>query len=454
MGKKKLVVIGGDAAGMSGASQVKRLQPMWEVVVFEKNDYISYAACGMPYYIGGVVQNKEKLIGLTPEAAVKDRKLDLRLRHEVVRIMPQEKKVIVKNKLGEEEESFDYLLIATGSSPQIAGVNLHGVNFYKSERIFVLENLDDMGKIDNYIKKNSPQKCAVVGGGYIGIEMLEAFKTRGLQTHLIHRRMDLAKVFEKEVSDLLIKEMSQNGVILNLGISTKEIREEGGNVVVATDKGDLEYDFVFLGLGTVPASGLAAESGIGLGVKGTIKVNEYLQTNYDYIYAAGDCAETIHMLSKKPVYTPLALKANKEGMLAGMNIAGFKIPFQGVLGTAITKCFTLGAARTGLTYEEAERSNFNPVKIAFNTRSRAGYYPGSEKLFSLVVAEKNTGLILGAQMAGPLDAVKRIDVYATAIYNKMTLDDAFNLDLAYSPPFSPIYDPVLMAARLGKKAVN
>lgn len=448
MDKKKLIVIGGDAAGMSGASQVKRLKPAWEVMVFEKTGFISYAACGMPYYLGGLIPDKEQLIELKPEEAIAKRGIDVKLWHEVIKISPRDKKVIVRTKRGEREEDFDMLLIATGSLPQTSGIK-----FNQSERVFVLKNLYDMEKIDTFIKKNPAGKCAVIGGGYIGLEMAEAFKARGLETHLIHRREDLSRTFEVEVSDLIKEEMSQRGVVLNLETSIEEIRDEGENVVVSTDKDDYNYDFVFLGLGTIPASRLASECGIELGVKGTIKVNKYLQTNFEHIYAAGDCVQTMHMLSKEPVYVPLALKANKEGMIAGMNIAGIKTPFHGVLGTAIMKCFSLGVARTGLTYEEAVRNSFNPVKIILNSRNRARYYPDSENLFSMIIAEKGTGLVLGAQLAGPLDAVKRIDVYATAIYNGMTLDDVFNLDLAYAPPFAPVYDPVLLAARVGRKSI-
>lgn len=448
MDRKKLVVIGGDAAGMSGASQVKRLKPQWEVIVFEKTDFISYAACGMPYYIEGLIPDKEQLIELTPEKAISERKIDVRLRHEVIGIKPQEKMVIVKTEQGEWKESFDLLLIATGSMPQISGIKCR-----QRERIFVLKDLYDMDKIDTFIREKGPSKCAVIGGGYIGLEMAEAFKTRGLETHLIHRRMDFSRAFEVKVSDLIKEEMSRRGIILNLGTSIEEIKEKGGNIVVVTNKGELEYDFVFLGLGTVPASELAAECGIELGVKNSIKVNKYLQTNYQHIYAAGDCVQTTHMLSKEPLYIPLALKANKEGMIAGMNIAGMKTPFHGVLGTAITKCFSLGIARTGLTYGEAVRNNFNPVRITLNSWDKARYYPDSGNLFSMIIAEKGTGLILGAQLAGPLDAVKRIDVYATAIYNRMNLNDVFNLDLAYAPPFAPVYDPVLLAARVGRKFI-
>ena len=446
---KKVIVIGGDAAGMSGASQVKRLKPNWDVIVFEQSDYISYAACGMPYYIEGLVHDKEELIELTPEDAINKRKIDLRLRHKVIKIYPQEKKVLVRNEQGEHEESFDNLLIATGSLPMTAGINYPK----ESDKIFTLKNLYDMDEIDRFIKENSPKKCAVIGGGYIGIEMIEAFKMRGLETHLIHRRKDLARVFEIETSDLIKEEMTNNGVILNLETAIKEIKDDGGKVVIVTDKGDFVYDFVFLGLGVVPANELAKDSGIELGVKGSIKVNEYLQTNYPYIYAAGDCVETTNILTKKPVYVPLALKANKEGMMAGMNIAGIKTAFPGILGTGITKCFNLGIANTGLTYELAKNHEYDAVKITLTSRDKARYYPNSQELYSLVIAEKETGLVLGAQLVGSRDAVKRIDVYATAIHNKMTLRDIFDLDLAYAPPFAPVYDPVLLAARVGRRFI-
>jgi len=329
-----------------------------------------------------------------------------------------------------------------------------GINYPKeSDKIFTLKNLYDMDEIDRFIKENSPKKCAVIGGGYIGIEMIEAFKMRGLETHLIHRRKDLARVFEIETSDLIKEEMTNNGVILNLETAIKEIKEDGDKVVIVTDKGDFVYDFVFLGLGVVPANELAKDSGIELGVKGSIKVNEYLQTNYPYIYAAGDCVETTNILTKKPVYVPLALKANKEGMMAGMNIAGIKTAFPGILGTGITKCFNLGIANTGLTYELAKNHEYDAVKITLTSRDKARYYPNSQELYSLVIAEKETGLVLGAQLVGSRDAVKRIDVYATAIHNKMTLRDIFDLDLAYAPPFAPVYDPVLLAARVGRRFI-
>lgn len=444
---KKLVVVGGNAAGMSAASQVKRLKPDWEVIVFEKTNHISYAACGMPYYLEGMVENIEDLVELSPKEAIEKRKIDLRLQHKVIKIDPQGKMVVVEGPKGKEEESFDYLVISTGSLPETAGLK-----YEKSDRIFTFKWLEDAQAIDIFIKEHKPRKAAVIGGGYIGLEMVEALKERGLETHLVHRREDLARAFEREVSDLLKEKMKSEGVILNLNTSIKNIRTVGKKVVIDTQGGSLEYDLVLLGLGAFPDTALAKEAGIELGVKGSIKVNRYLQTNYDYIYAAGDCVEAINMVSGKPVYAPLAPKANKEGMMAGMNIAGEKAEFQGVWGTSVVKLFDIAVARTGLTMEEAAEK-FNPVKINLTSRTRAKYYPGSTEMFSLLIADKGSGRLLGAQLVGPVDAVKRIDVYATALYNKMTLQDIFNLDLAYAPPFSPVYDPILLAARIGRKKV-
>jgi NADPH-dependent 2,4-dienoyl-CoA reductase/sulfur reductase-like enzyme len=446
--KKKVVIIGGNAAGMSAASQVKRQKPDWEALVFEQGQYISYAGCGMPYYLAGTVPDFEDLIEITPQAAVDKRKIDLRLNCQVVEIKPEEKEVRVKTPQGYRSEHFDFLVLATGSLPQAGGIK-----YQKSEKIFTLKSLEDTLKIDDFIKRYEPKKCAVIGGGYIAVEMVEAFKTRGLETYLIHRRNDLARTFEKEISDIIKKEMVQEGIILHLNAPVLKVEERNGKAVVSTEKGELSFDFVLLASGVRPNTDMLKGTGLKLGLKGAIKVNRYLQTNYEYIYAAGDCTETVNLITGKPAYVPLALKANKEGFICGLNISGGREEFVGVLGTAITKIFQLGVARTGLSLEEASAHGFHPLKYDLFSRNKAKYYPGMAMMNSLVVIDKTDGRLLGAQLAGPLESVKRIDVYATMIYNKMTIRDAFNLDLSYAPPFSPVYDPVLLAARIGRKYV-
>ena len=446
--KKKVVVIGGNAAGMSAASQVKRQKPEWHVVVLEKGHYISYAGCGLPYYLEGIIPHYEQLISITPEVAVNERQIDLRLNCEAVKIKPDEREVLVKTTQGLKTESFDFLVIATGAVPQASAIQLDS-----SERIFMLHNLDDAFKVDNFLNSCKPKNCAVIGGGYIALEMAEVFKKRGLNTHLIHRRNDLSKSFEKEISDIIKEKMVEEGINLHLNRAVLAVKEKNEKAVVITNDGELTFDFVLVASGVAPNTALLKETKIELGLRNAIKVNSYLQTNYDYIYAAGDCTQTVNMITGRPVYVPLALKANKEGFIAGLNICGAKEEFAGILGTAITKIFQLGVARTGLTFSEAENNGFNPIKYDFTSNSRAKYYPEAGTMISVVILNKDDGRILGAQLAGPVESVKRIDVYATMIYNKMTITDVFNLDLSYAPSFSPVYDPVLLAARLGRKHI-
>ncbi len=446
----KVVVIGGNAAGLSAASQVKRLQSDWEVVVLEKGRFISYAACGTPYYIEGIITDFDSLMELTPSEVVDKRGLDLRLGCTVTRVDPRERVVELETPTGPAREMYDFLVIATGAVPGTEGIRLQ-----KSELIFTLSGLEDAALIQAFLEERKPQKCAVIGGGYIAVEMVEAFRARGLETHLVHRRRDLARTFEVEISDRIKSEMEKEGVVLNLETGVQAVEEKDGKAVITTSSGNtLEYDFVLVATGVLPATAFLQGSGIELGLKNAIRVNKYLQTNFENVYAAGDCTETYHRLTGSPTYVPLALKANREGMMAGANIGGKPEPFPGVLGSAITKIFDLGVARTGLTLAEAEKHALNPVKYQVSNNSRAHYYPGKGTLHSVIIAGRESGRILGAQLAGPLDAVKRIDVYATIIHAGMTVADVFTLDLSYAPPFSPVYDPVVMAARIGRKHVR
>ncbi len=445
----KVIIVGGNAAGMSAASQIKRQQPEWETIVLEKGEFISYAGCGMPYYIAGTVPRLEDLLELSPEKAIQERNIDLRLNHEVLTINPQEKELLVKSTAGKTIESFDYLLLATGTLPITEGLNLTD-----SEKIFSLKNLYDMQKIDAFIENNKPQKCAVIGGGYIAVEMLEAFKERGLETHLIHRRKDLAKTFDQKISDLLKNKMQEKGIVLNLNSSVKKVEERTTGVVVITETDELAYDFVLVATGVKPNTGFLENSSIEMGIKGSVKVNRYLQTNFDYIYAAGDCAETTNLITGKPAYVPLAPKANKEGFIAGLNICGNREKFPGIVGTAITKFFDLGVARTGLTLEEAQKNGFDPVRYDFSSGTKARYYPGTEELHSVLIINKGDGRILGSHLAGPLESVKTIDTYAALVSGGVTVREAFTMDLSYAPPFWPVFHPVVLAGRLGRKFVS
>jgi CoA-dependent NAD(P)H sulfur oxidoreductase len=443
---KKVLIIGGNAAGMSAASQVKRLKPEWTVIVYEKSSYISYASCGIPYYIEGIVPSLDKLIALTPDQAAGERGVDLRLNQEVLAIDTAEKVLTVQTADGLEQERFDCLVIATG-----ALTSTEGVRVTRSERIFSIKDLMDAEALQTFLAHKRPRSCAVIGGGYIALEMLEALKKRGVKTHLVHRRSRLARTFEPEISDIVMDKLAKEGIILNLDTAVEALEERDGQVVVKTESGELLFDCAIVAIGVKPNTGLLKNTPIALGVKDSIRVNRFMQTNLESIYAAGDCTEATHLITGKPVFVPLALKANKEGVIAGANICGGREEFPGIMGTAITKFFDLGIARTGLTLREAEGSTFDPIQFKVTSHSIAGYYPGMGTLTTILTVDKNHGRLLGAQLAGPLDSVKRIDVYATALANKMTLEQIYNLDLAYAPPFSPVYDPVILAARVGRK---
>ena len=414
--------------------------------MLEKGAYVSYAACGIPYYIQGLVSGIEGLAALSPRQVVEDRKIDLKLGHEAISIDPEKHQVQVKTKSGTYLKPFDKLLIATGARAQKSNIGLA-----ESARIFTINNLEDAKRLHDFISREKPADCAVIGGGYIAIEMVEAFNEIGLKTHLIHRRDSLTTTFEREISDLVFAEMKKEGVIKLLNEPVVRVDEQDNQALVFTEKNTFAFDLVIVATGVEPVNELALGCGIETGVKAAIRVDKYLQTSIDDIYAAGDCATTKNLITGKETFIPLALKANKEGVAAGINISGGKEAFGGILGSAITKFCGLGIARTGLTLDQAEKNGFEAMKFTVASAGKASYFPGYGVLTAVLIADKNEGRLLGAQLAGPQEAVKRIDVYATAITNKMTIRQLYELDLAYSPPFSPVYDPVVLAGRVGRK---
>jgi len=451
---KRAVIIGGNAAGLSAASQVKRRQPDWEVVVLEKGTFISYGSCGIPYFIEGLVPNIENLITLNPETAINKRQLDLRTGTEVTGLDLKQKQITIKNSHTTENLSFDYLAICTGASATTAGIEIEG-----NEGVFTVHSLEDGIGIDNFIREHNPSRAAVIGGGFIAVELVEALHQRGINTHLIHRRESLARNLENEISRALLSEMEEKGVTLNLNRSVKGVESSpsgstgNGAVVVHTQEGDLSFDMAIIAAGVHPNTGLLENADVDLGLKGAVRINSLMQTNYDYVYAAGDCVETFNRITGEPVYAPLALKANREGYVAGANIAGGWEEFPGIVETAVTKVFELGAARTGFTEERAREAGFDPYKVNATTGSRAHYYPGGGNLQNVLIADRQSKRLLGAQLSGPVEAVKRIDVYSTAITAGMTVEDTFNLDLAYAPPFAPVYDPVITTSRVARQQI-
>ena len=445
MKKTKLVVIGGDAAGMSAASKVRREQPDFEIIVFEKSEFTSYSACGIPYFISGKVENLEELIVRSPSEFVKKYKIQVKTLHEVLEVDTDNNKVLVHNYNDKTQfwESYDQLLIATGGKAFCPDVKNH-----TADGIFGIQTLNSGKKVDAFITKHEPKKAVIVGGGYIGLEMAEALILKGIDVTIINR--------SKEVMSTLDPDMGKkvHDVLQNLGVTIYNLEsldyfEEKDGIVTAvvTDKKTIKTDLVILGMGTAPNTSFLAKSKIKLSDKKAIKVNRFQQTNIKNVWAAGDCAETKNLVSKKPFYIALGTVANKTGLVAGTNIAGGTLKFPGVVATAVCKICVFEIARTGLLEKECKELKIDFVSTVIKSKTRAHYYPEAKDIFVKLIAEKKTGTLLGGQIIGEEGAAKRIDVLATVLFNKLTLQNIIDLDLSYAPPFSPVWDPVQTAAR-------
>jgi NADPH-dependent 2,4-dienoyl-CoA reductase/sulfur reductase-like enzyme len=445
MAKEKLIVIGGDAAGMSAASQAKRRRPELDIVVFERGPYTSYSACGIPYYVGRVVDAEEKLIIRTPEKFRELDGIDVRVLHEVLEIDASGRKVHARDlKTGRSAwEQYDQLLIATGAAP--LRPDLPGAD---AVDICGVSTLESGLEIRRRLDKGGIKKAVVVGGGYIGLEMAEALVMNGLEVSLVSRPSQVMGTLDEEMGALVSQALRDVGVTLYLNEAVVAFETAAGKVTgVATDKRSLSADIVILGLGVRPDTALAAAAGIPLGEKGSIRVNERMETGIAGIWAAGDCAESFHLVSRTPFYVALGTVANRHGRVAGINLGGGYATFPGVVGTAVTKICSVEVARTGLQEKELRKLGIEWVSAVIKSRTKAGYYPGAGEITVKVLAERGSGRLLGGQIVGMEGSAKRIDVLATALHAGFTAEQMINLDLGYAPPFSPVWDPVVIAAR-------
>jgi NADPH-dependent 2,4-dienoyl-CoA reductase/sulfur reductase-like enzyme len=452
----KLVVIGGDAAGMSAASQArKRLGPdALEIVAFERGHFTSYSACGIPYWIGGAVSERDKLVARTPEQHRKAG-IDVRMRHEVVGIDLGRREVVAHDLAGggEVRENFDHLVYATGANPvtpewaQIPAAGIFGV-----------QTLDDGAAIHEWLAGDpEPKRAVVIGGGYIGVEMAEAMVKRGLAVTLLEKSPEpMGKTVDPEIGSLVRKAIGEQGITVVTNTHVEGIETSGGRVrAVVTPDGALPADIVVLGLGVRPNTALAAEAGLPIGITGGVRTDLRMRVvDVEGVWAAGDCVETLNLLTGAPVHVPLGTHANKQGRVAGINIGGGYATFPGVIGTAVTKVCDLEVARTGLTEKQAHKAGYAFVTATVESTSRAGYYPGASMMTIKLIAERRTGTLLGAQIVGQAEAAKRIDALAVAVWNRMTVEEMTALDLSYAPPFAPVWDPVLIAARKATDAVH
>lgn len=447
MSKERLVVIGGDAAGMSAASQARRRRPELDIVVFERGPHTSFSACGIPYYVGRLVDAEEKLIMRTPEKFRELDGIDVRILHEVEEIDTAGRKVRVgvrDLKSGKSSwEPYDQLLIATGAVPLCPDLpGAHAVD------IFGVSTLESGLEIRRRLDKGGINKVVIVGGGYIGLEMAEALVMNGLEVSLISRPPQVMGTLDEDMGALVSQALRDAGVTLYLDEALTSFVTTSGKVTgVVTGKRTLPADIVILGLGVRPNTVLAATAGIPLGEKGAIRVNERMETGIPGIWAAGDCAESFHLVSRKPFYVALGTVANRHGRVAGINLGGGNATFPGVVGTAITKICQMEVARTGLQEKELRKLGIEWVSAVIKSRTKAGYYPGAGEITVKVLAEKGSGRLLGGQIVGMEGSAKRIDTLATALHAGFTVEEMINLDLGYAPPFSPVWDPVVIAAR-------
>ncbi|WP_088006132.1 FAD-dependent oxidoreductase [Indiicoccus explosivorum] len=441
----KVVIIGGDAAGMSAAMQIVRKGENAEVLTLEKGETYSYGQCGLPYTISGQIPSTDRLIARTPETFREKYGIDAKTGHTAKRIDPIEKKVSgIKTATGEPfEYGYDKLLIATGASPvmpDIKGSDKPGVHVLKTipDAHRIMEDLD--GEVKH---------IAIVGGGAIGLEMAEVFRGLGKEVRIIERGGHLAKIFDADMAELIHAEADRHGIQVHTRESVEEISGDRKAERIRTDKGTYPADLVLLSVGAYPNTHFIADTGIVTSVRGAIQVDRYMKTNVPDIFAAGDCAVQYHRIKKKDDYIPLGTTANKQGRIAGLNMIGMPKTFNGVVGTSILKFMDLALARTGLSEKEAQAIGIPVKTVRVKAKDIAGYYPDPNPLHVKLVYGAEDDLLLGGQVIGKNGADKRIDVLATALYNGMRLHDLEDLDLAYAPPFNGTWDPIQQAARRG-----
>jgi len=451
---ERLVVIGGDAAGMSAASQARRLRGPQdlEIVAFDQGNYLSYSACGIPYFVGGVVEELDQLVVRTAEQFSTKQDIDARIRHKVTEIDLDKGAVKVTDvdEGTEAWEGFDRLLVATGATPMRPPLP-HA----DAEGIFGVQVLDDGRAIFETMRERRPRRAAVIGGGYIGLEMAEAFKMRGLDVAVVEAASHPMPSLDDDIADLISDAMQGMGIAFHGSEPVEAFEVEDGWVSgVVTSRRTIPADIVVLGLGVAPNVALAEAADIPIGPSGAIAVDRRMRTGAEGVWAAGDCAEKFHRVSRSPVSIALGTHANKEGRVAGINLGGGYASFPGVIGTAVSKLCDTEVGRTGLNEDEAGAAGFSFITATVDSTTRAGYYPETQPIKTKLLAERTSGQLLGAQIVGKEGAAKRIDVLATAIWNEMSVDKLLNLDLSYAPPFSPVWDPVLIAARKAWQLVD
>lgn len=451
MNVSKVLIIGGVAGGASAAARLRRLNEHIEIILFEKGEYVSFANCGLPYYIGGDIKNKADLILQTPKGFKQRFNIDVRTFNEVISINKDKKIVTVLNHNTNEtyEEGYDILLLSPGAEP--IRPNIEGINL---SRVFTLRNIPDIYRIKDYIDNAAPKSAAVIGGGYIGVEMAENLVQAGLSVTIVEMQNQVIAPLDFDMASILHNELEKNGVILKLETALEKIEEQGSSLKVVTSKGAFGADMVILAIGVKPETKIAHDAGLKLNKHGALIVDDNMKTSDDFIYAAGDAVEVFDFITKEKAVIPLAGPANKQGRIAADNITGIKSTYRGTQGSAVLKVFNLTAASTGITEKTAKRLGLNYEKSFTVSASHAGYYPGAEEMFIKTIFDKETGKILGAQIAGHAGVDKRCDVIAASINFNASVYDLTKLELCYAPPYSSAKDPVNMAGYVAENILN
>ena len=439
----KVVIVGGVAGGATAAARIRRLDENAKITVFEKSGYVSYANCGLPYYIGGAITDPEELTLQTPESFKSRFQIDVRVRHEVMAIDTKEKTVKVKNlSTGEEfEESYDKLILSPGANPVKPAMT--GVD---TDRVFTLRTVEDTLRIHKFIAENDVKSAVIAGGGYIGLEMAENLTEKGISVTIVQRPNQVMAPLDYDMACQLHGLLRKKGITLKFGSSVTGFEEKDG-LILTTLKDDepLKSDLVILAIGVTPDTALAKDAGIALGIKGSITVNERMETSAPDVYAVGDAVQVKNFVTGEDALISLAGPANKQGRIAADNICGLKSSYDGSQGSSVIKIFDMTAATTGINEKTAKQLGIDYDKVVLFPLSHAGYYPGALAMSMKVIYEKKTFRLLGAQIVGYEGVDKRSDVIATAIRLGAKAGDLKNLDLAYAPPYSSAKDPVNMA---------
>jgi NADPH-dependent 2,4-dienoyl-CoA reductase/sulfur reductase-like enzyme len=446
----QLVVIGGMAAGMSAASKLRRERPEWTVRVLEAGPDLSFGACGLPYWMGGEVPGAEDLLALGAEETAR-RGIEVRLRQRVLGLTEGKKRLQVEDSASGRlyEEPYDALLIATGARAALP--DLKGLD---AENCFTFHDLGDGRRMARFLDERRPRTAVIWGSGYIGLEMAEALVGRGVAVTLINRSVRLMRGLVDPIRDRLQRELEDRGVRVLLGTQVLEaVRDASEIAYLRTDRGDLPADLLLVATGVGPATEFLRGSGVPLAENGAIQVDETCATGVHGIWAAGDCCEVRHLVTGRPVYLPLGTTANKMGRVAGANIGGARERFPGIVGTAIARVFGLEVGVTGLSPTDAKAAGFDPLQAVTESGTRAGYYPGGGSTLVHLTADRR-GRLLGAQVAGAEGVKGRVDTAAAALTLSMKVEEMAMLDLAYAPPFAPVWDPLLVTAGILKSKLS